>query len=101
MKDVSKMATPKKDTPKRRILKVKLAKEGKRILQASNPRRMEFGKDYDVPDAPFWRRRVRDGDLTLIKGPDMPTGTPVIHGEDKAKKAADKKAADNKSGSKK
>ena len=71
------MATPKQ--PKPRTFVVTLAKEGRRIPQPENGRRMEFGKDYTVRDAPFWRRRVRDGDVTLVKGPDMPTGTPVIH----------------------
>ena len=93
---MAKKRTSKTEAPpkKMRTLTVKLAKEGKRIPQPANGRRMEFEKEYEVPDAPFWRRRIRDGDLTLVKGPDMPKGTPVIHGKDKD--AADKKPATGK-----
>lgn len=70
------MATPKQSKP--RTFVVTLAKKDLRIPQPENGRRMEFGKEYTVRDAPFWRRRVRDGDVKLIKGPDMPVGTPVI-----------------------
>lgn len=94
---------PKKEEkkPTRRILKVKLAREGKVVPNPINGQRMEFGKEYDVPDAPFWRRRIMGHDLELVSGPDMPVGTPKIHGEDKDKKSEEKKSeADKKPASK-
>lgn len=95
--------TSKTKAPARRILKVKLAREGKRVPNPANMQRMEYGKEYDVPDAPYWRRRIRASDVVLVGGPDVPEGTPKIHGkteETKSDSDKTKKASDKKSGAK-
>lgn len=101
---MAKPRTSKTEAPKKRVLKVKLSAENKRVPNPLNGRRMEFGKEYEVPDAPYWRRRVMAGDVKLTGSPDVPVGTPKIHASsdaDKNKTTDKNKTADKKSTDKK
>lgn len=44
---------------------VKLAKKDMKVFNPGEAKNMEFGKAYLVPLAPYWRRRIRAGEITF------------------------------------
>lgn len=47
-------------------IRVRLVKEGSKVPNPATARPLEFGKVHEVPDAPYWRRRIRDGVVKLV-----------------------------------
>ena len=51
---------------KMRMLKITLTKEGAKMRSPNTGEMMVHGKEYEVPDAKFWHRRIKDKTVTLV-----------------------------------
>jgi hypothetical protein len=65
--------------PDHPMISVKLKNEEARVHNPSSGRRLVFGEITQVPDAPYWRRRIRDGHVELVENFDTATGKEIDH----------------------
>jgi hypothetical protein len=63
--------------PKKPIKKITitLVKNGAKCPNPATAKSLEFGKEYSVPDAPYWHRRIRDGVVKLVAPAPAPEKT--------------------------
>lgn len=55
------------NNPEIPMMSVELAEEGKKVLNPSTSKKLEFGTVYEVPDAPYWHRRIKEGSVKRVK----------------------------------
>lgn len=53
----------KKEIPRAKYkpISITLVKEGSKVVNPATSKPLEFGKDYTVPGAPYWHRRLKQG----------------------------------------
>lgn len=60
-----------------RTFKVRLKNPSKRVWNAGTADFITGGGTFDVPDVPFWHRRVLDGTFERVDGEDVPNADTI------------------------
>lgn len=51
----------------KKTIKVTLTKEGAKCPNPATAKPLEYGQTYEVSDAPYWHRRIRDGVVKRVE----------------------------------
>lgn len=59
----------KKEIPRAKYkpISITLVKDGSKVVNPATAKPLEFGKTYDVPAAPYWHRRLKQGVVKMAE----------------------------------